>query len=153
MAIKPQRQLFIRLYMRDHNGARAARDAGYAPKNAGKQARVILGDPGVRAEVERLEQQLAEQADVDAQWVLAQSVEIVRSCMETVPETGRLVDAGNANRALDRIARYTGGFSEQVEHSGPEGRPIPFLAMVVKMTDEELIALHRRVLGDGSAGT
>lgn len=65
-----QRQ-FIREYLIDQNGAAAARRAGYSTKTAGAIGSVLLRDPIIRGEIERLLSDKLKQTELSADGVLA----------------------------------------------------------------------------------
>jgi len=71
-ALPPKRAAFAREYLRDLNGARAARDVGYAPKSASVEASRLLDNVDVQAEITRLRAVLAEQTDVTPEKIVAE---------------------------------------------------------------------------------
>ncbi len=71
-ALPPKRAALAREYLRDLNGARAARDAGYAAKSASVEASRLLGNPDVQAEIKRQRAILAEQTDVTPEKIVAE---------------------------------------------------------------------------------
>ena len=70
--LPPKRAAFAREYLRDLNGARAARAAGYAAKSASVEASRLLGNADVQAEITRQRAILAEQADVTPEKIVAE---------------------------------------------------------------------------------
>jgi phage terminase small subunit len=54
MALNRKQRLFVREYMKDRNATQAAIRSGYAKKNADVTGPRLLGNVGVRAEIDRL---------------------------------------------------------------------------------------------------
>lgn len=168
--LSPKRERFCREYVIDHNGTQAAIRAGYSEKTAGSQAERLLKKVEVQSRIAELEKDIAKTLEIDAQWVLRRSVELVERCMQRVPvtefdyenkevvqkidpETGMGIwsfDSRGANAALDRIARYTGGFSDRIDHT-TKGEKITG----EEYTDEEkaaiALALRKKRGGDDAA--
>jgi phage terminase small subunit len=120
-ALSAQRQAFVRALAAGSTQADAARTAGYASGRARQTAHELLRKPEVKAALDELVAPALEQARVDVGWVLDRSISIVEAGMrEEQGGSGRLVDSQGANRSLDRVAKYTGGFVErsEVEHHG-----------------------------------
>lgn len=132
------------------SGVDAAIRAGYTGTRSSLEvtASRLLRHPKVAAYIDRARGRAVERAEIDTAWVLQRSIELVARAMQAVPvldrkghETGEWqYDGPTANRALDRISRYTGGFAERTEISGPSGGPIPVevLAAFAQMGAAEL---------------
>lgn len=130
----PKRAAFVREYLIDLNGKQAAIRAGYSPKSADVQASCLLANPKVALAVQELKEERAEQAGVDARWVLDNLIEVSQRCMQKVPVMtfdpiekamvqvqdgeGRDVwqfDSKGANQALQLIGKHLGMFTEKID--------------------------------------
>lgn len=128
MAVTPRQQRFIDEYLVDLNATQAAIRAGYNAKNADVTGPRLLGNVGVRAEIERRQAARAEQSEISERWIIDRLRENVDRAMQAEPvrdregnETGVFVYAGNvANKALELIGKHRGMFVDRTEtkHSG-----------------------------------
>lgn len=66
----PKEERFIAEYLVDGNGTRAATAAGYAPKNAGHQAKELLRRPRIKAAVAKAMKEQQERTLITADKVL-----------------------------------------------------------------------------------
>jgi phage terminase small subunit len=160
MALTAKQQRFVAEYAVDLNATQAAIRAGYSPHTAKQQGSRLLTDVDVAAALVNIQQQavakvaeLVEERVIDTAWVLARSVEIVERCMQAVPvrdregnETGEWeFDASGANKALDRIAKHTGGFTEK--HEGEPDKHLHVHVMGQLSVDD----LRRLASGDAQS--
>lgn len=70
---------FVREYLRDYNGAAAARRAGYSARTSNNTAIKLLKDPVVIAMLREAEERLAEDVEIEASAFLQQSALIATS--------------------------------------------------------------------------
>jgi phage terminase small subunit len=137
VVLSPKRERFCQEYIKSHNGTQAAKNAGYSENSANEQAARLIAIDSIKDRIAQLEKPIAERLGLDTEWVLRNSKELVDRCMQKVPvmafdpvdremkqvideETGEGVwefDSNGANKALDRIAKHVGGFSEHVDHT------------------------------------
>lgn len=129
---KPQRSLtsrqarFVREYLVDSIGTKAAIRAGYSEHSAAQIAYELLQNPLVLARVEKLQDARAAALALKADDVLASLLEIRERCMTTeeVTEwnfakkcfegTGEYrFDSTGANRATELIGKHLGMFTEK----------------------------------------
>lgn len=66
-----KQERFVAEYLVDHNGAQAAKRAGYSAPNARNTAHELLNHPRIKAEIVRLKAERCEATKIDAAWVLA----------------------------------------------------------------------------------
>lgn len=71
----PKQRAFCREYVKDCNGTAAAKRAGYSARTANEQAAHLLAQADIRAEVQRLQAELAQAASVTVQTLLAEAEE------------------------------------------------------------------------------
>ena len=103
----------IALYSR---GDISIREAAERLKMNYTYAREILAKPDNLNKVEEKMEQRAAKAEVDALWVLKKYIHISEVCSKTYKSKGgpaKCVDPQAANKALEMIARHTGGFVEK----------------------------------------
>lgn len=68
--LNQRQQMFCINYIRDFNGARSARDAGYVPENASQAASQLLRNPSVREYIAELTEEKVRATKIDAFTVL-----------------------------------------------------------------------------------
>lgn len=68
--LTPKQQAFVAEYLRDLNGAAAARRAGYSERTANRMASENLSKPDVAAAIAAAQAERAERTKIDADWVL-----------------------------------------------------------------------------------
>ncbi|MGB0662796.1 MAG: terminase small subunit [Pontibacterium sp.] len=130
----PKRELFCAEYLAcDLNATRAAIEAGYAKKNADKEASRLMQFPEILQRIAELKAERIERTKIDADYVLNQAVKLHERCMQEVsPKTDRKGDAirddeGNpvfefnaagAAKALELVGKHVDvqAFKEKVEH-------------------------------------
>lgn len=130
MPLTPLQARFVAEYQKDQNGTQAAIRAGANPNSAHvsaskwlKTAKVVAALESVNATAIQHVQEAQQEAVASAQWIITESVRLYERCMQAEPlhdsdgmPTGEWkFDSGGANRALDRLARLHGEFSEKHE--------------------------------------
>jgi len=70
LPLNQRQQMFCINYIRDFNGARSARDAGYVPENASQAASQLLRNPTVREYIAVLTEEKVKATKIDAFTVL-----------------------------------------------------------------------------------
>jgi phage terminase small subunit len=119
--LSKKQQLFVKYYLVSLNSADAARKAKYSSKTAKEQGCRLLTNVHIKKAIEKEQDRLTEKIQIDQEWVLNKSVKIVTvGLAEKVSKNGDidLIDANNANKALDRIAKKVGGFRDQLDVTG-----------------------------------
>lgn len=80
----PQEQEFVREYVKDWNGTRSAKAAGYAHPSAGVTASHLLKKKGVKAALSAFIEKRNEKLEIDAAYVLRQAVKLHERCMQEI---------------------------------------------------------------------
>jgi hypothetical protein len=119
MQLTDKQRVFVEQFVTHHNGAQAARLAGYSEHSARKTASRLKADPEIAAEIAKRRAELAEKVGVTAQWMLERLKQNVERAMQIRAVTnGRGKTAGEfrydgavANRALELIAKHYGVFT------------------------------------------
>jgi len=93
VSLSKRQAAFVLEYGVDHNGAAAAKRAGYAPRTSRQQAWRLLQMPGVTAEIAKLDQERRTRLGVDSDWLIAEVVDTLELSKRGVPRTwqGELV--------------------------------------------------------------
>lgn len=110
--LPPKRQRFVEEYLIDSNGTQAAIRAGYARNSANEQAAQLLADLSVRAAVDAARAEVSQRLRVTTEDVARTAWDIASS--DETPPAARV-------SALALLGKYTGGFTDRVEHSGNVG--------------------------------
>lgn len=130
-----KQKMFCQEYIKDFNGTRAAIKAGYSKSSAKEIASENLTKPNIQEYLKKIMKKRADKLEIDQEYVLKNIVEVQQRCMQHKPvmvfdkiekeyvqvtdinEEGEEVgvytfDAGNANKSLDMLAKYTGFYEE-----------------------------------------
>ncbi len=109
--LTPKQKLFVEEYAKDFNGARAARDAGYAEQYADRQAHALIGNSRVAEIIEQNLEQHTERVHVDVQRIVDELVAIAfKDELDTNREATR-----DRLRAIELLGKYAGMFKDQIE--------------------------------------
>lgn len=168
MALTPKQQAFVREYLIDLNASQAYLRAGFKskPASARVQASRLLADPNIASAIEDAMAERGKRLDATADDVVREITRLalfdpavfkdVKSPQDVanLPEDARRAVVGWSwdrqgrftiklvkEGALEMLGRHFGIFKERVEHSGPNGGPIPVSA---QMSDAELMVIARR---------
>jgi len=153
--LSQQQQAFVVAYLELRNATQAAIRAGYSEHTADRQGSRLLKHQQIQQAVQQGNRTIHARAiakmaavpelqnaiDASESWIVAQAVTIVEAAMD--PE---VLDFRAAVSALTLLAKRHPAFAAKQEISGPGGGPIPLLAGVMNMTDEQLrgIVAERR---------
>jgi len=158
-----RQQAFVREYVRDLNGTKAAIRAGYSTKGASAKAAQLLANVNVRAAVKARQERRYEKVDIKADDVLRELRKIAfqdlsgvirvergsvyltdtavltedqMAAIESFEPTlhGVKVRLHSKEKALELLARHMGMLNDKIEHSGE-------LKVKHTMTDAELEAI------------
>jgi phage terminase small subunit len=137
--LKARREKFCQEYIKDSDGTQAAIRAGYKPKSAQVTASRLLSKAMIKARLEELTEPARRKYEIDTEWVVARSIEIVQRCTQAEPvldkdgnKTGEYkFDSRGANSALDRLSKFTGGFVDRHDHTTKDSK-------FMSMSDEQL---------------
>lgn len=145
-----KQRAFVREYVIDHNGTRAALAAGYAQSGAHVQANRLLNKANVQAEIAKAEAKHAEECGLSAKFVLDGLMRNFERAMQEVEVTDRegnglgefKYEGSVANKALELMGKHLGLWVERQEVSGPGGGPQQHVNMtaeeLAQMSDEDL---------------
>lgn len=113
--LTPQRKKFCREYVKDFNGTRSSIAAGYSINGAAVQASRLLNDVNVQGYLSKLVKKAAEKDGLSAESVIERINDLAKACAKIVD--GRPVDASNANRSLENLAKYLRLWTEKIDLS------------------------------------
>lgn len=110
---------FVEEYLVDFDGAAAVLRAGYNTKYANRLAHEMLAHPGIRAAIDQVTIERADQSVIKPDYVF-----------QKIKRTLEKAEADNNHtavlRACELLARATGMFIERREISGPDGSSIKY---------------------------
>ena len=128
--MNPKQELFASEYVVDHNAARAAIRAGYAPARAKQTGWRLLQQTDIRQAVGKLDSDRRRALGIDADWIAERLVAVHEKAFEGAPRTdkdgavrvevdGQLLDVfdwspSGAVRPLELLMRQL-GIGSQVE--------------------------------------
>jgi len=120
---------FARQYLVDLNAAQAAQRAGYSTRSARQVGHELLKD-------ERVQALMADEMGRRAARVQDSMDEVLRDLRRLGQKAESLCEFTAAIKAIELRGKHLGMFKDRLEHSGPEGGPIP-----VAVTRVELVPL------------
>lgn len=103
-----KQERFIQEYLVDHNGAAAARRAGYNPANAASIASRLLAQPEIRAACEQAAQEQAQRLGIRSDQVVEELKTIAFA--EGSDASGAQVKLASKLRALELLGKHLGLF-------------------------------------------
>lgn len=86
--LNDRQEMFCQEYVKDFNGARAARDAGYSEKTAAAKACELLKLPKIKRRIRFAKQELLDKIDVDRMWIASRMMRMLDTEMRDVAEWG-----------------------------------------------------------------
>ena len=104
-----QKALFCKEYIIDWNGTQAAIRADYSEKTAQEQSSRLLSSVIIQEELARLMSARNERLEVDADWVLKQSVESFKYNAQEVHDTDgnpKMINAASASKFLEMCGKH-----------------------------------------------
>lgn len=168
-----QQQAFVVARLAGENATQAALTAGYSPATAYSQGSRLNKRPEIQQAIQHGQQAmqnapaaaatvrhelaaavvLAAEIATEA-WIIDQAAEIVGIGMAAISvrdNKGRIIDGEYTSTnlpaavaALNLLAKRHPAFAVKQEHSGPGGGPIPLVAAIATMTDDQL----RRIVAE-----
>lgn len=87
MSLSKRQELFVLEYGIDHNGAAAAKRAGYSPKRTKQQAWRLLQMPTVTQAIAKIDQERRARLGIDRDWVIAEMVDTYEKSKRGAPRT------------------------------------------------------------------
>jgi phage terminase small subunit len=129
MALNDRQEAFALAYALSGNATEAALKVGYSAQTAYSQGCRLLKHVEVRAKIDQQRGEIADQAIVTVQWVLARLVAVYEKSFQGAPKVlsnGRLAfDAdgnpimewspGGANKALELIGKHLAMFTDRAD--------------------------------------
>ncbi len=137
--LTPKEYRFCQEWIKDCNGARSARDAGFGKSGARVQACRLLAKPNIAVRIADMQRRIAELAEIDATYVLTSIRETGERCLQHTEVTdhegngiGEFVfNAAGANKSFEMLGRHLELFTDKVKHG----------------TDETLATLMAKLMG------
>lgn len=125
---------FVREFPKDNNGKEAAIRAGYSKKYAKQQAYENLTKPYLKKMIEEKQEKLAEKAQVSAEFVINNFLEILnfnkqveeftQGDGENVRVKKKMIDAQAALKASELLGKHLGLFVEKLQLTGKDGKDL-----------------------------
>lgn len=112
MALPPKQKLFVQEYLKDKNGARAARAAGYSKRSAREQAVRLLSNASIKELVEAGMAKQLEKAEASAERTVKEIADLAYQKLNKL-EMKRF--SGNKIKALELLGKHFKVFTEVVE--------------------------------------
>ena len=107
-----KQKLFCKYYLRDFNGAKAARDAGYSKKTADRIADQNLGKLEIQKEIAKQVKEINQEAKVEAIDVVKELAKIgFIKAEDGVEGYSMEFDSKDKIKALEMLMRHTGAFN------------------------------------------
>lgn len=124
-----KQMMFCKEYLIDLNATQAAIRAGYSEKTANRIGHENLTKLDIQEYINELMQERSQKAEITAETVLNNIVDIIDRCMQKTPvmekidgewvETGEWkFDANNALKGNELLGKHLKLFTDKVEHSG-----------------------------------
>jgi phage terminase small subunit len=132
--LTPKQKAFAREYVKDGNGTQAAIKAGYSKNAAQEIAYENLRKPQIKEVIEAKQAILAEKAQVSAEFVINNFLEILnfnkqveeftQGDGENVRVKKKMIDAQAALKASELLGKHLGLFVEKLQVTGKDGKDL-----------------------------
>jgi phage terminase small subunit len=96
---------FIEEYLKSRNATQAALAAGYSQNGASSRGAILMRNPVVIEKINRQTRKVAERAQVDAEWVISQLMQVAGQ--EDVAQSTKV-------RALELLAKHLGMLEDKI---------------------------------------
>jgi phage terminase small subunit len=125
--LSPKHRKFVASILKGKTEAKAAIDAGYAPKGAHVTGCRLLKNVKISDALQKIDDKAEEKSVVDVTYVLSSLKDIADTCRQKVVIMGispdgkqieKIVDSAGANRALELLGKSLKMFVDKIEHSG-----------------------------------
>ena len=123
--LNAKQKLFCQEYIVDLNATQAAIRAGYSEKTACAIGTENLRKPNIAEFIQQLADERSKRVEVDADWVLAQAVDMFKTCKELGE---LLVACGNPAKGFLELAGKhckINAFKENLDHTSSDGSMTP----------------------------
>lgn len=140
-------------YLIDLNAKQAAIRTGYSAKTAEVQGSRLLSNAKVLAYIRSKQKALEKKTSVTIEWIIEQLVSVYEKSMQAQPvvdykgdPTGEYkFEANAANRSLELLGKHLGMFSDKLQLTGKDEKPLEVNVTNVKSRlFEKLIGLSQR---------
>ena len=118
--LNAKQKLFCQEYIVDLNATQAAIRAGYSEKTACAIGTENLRKPNIAEFIQQLADERSKRVEVDADWVLAQAVDMFKTCKE-------LGELNPAKGFLELAGKHCkiNAFKENLDHTSSDGSMTP----------------------------
>ncbi|RKY41397.1 MAG: terminase small subunit [Candidatus Makaraimicrobium thalassicum] len=113
--LTPKQQKFVAEYIIDSNATQAAIRAGYSKKTAYRTGCDNLSKPQIMQALTKALKKQELRTEITADYVLAKLKMNAEQCLKIHAETGKPVDAGAANKALELLGKTKKMFVDKLE--------------------------------------
>lgn len=142
-AVQHKREIFVREYVKDFNGTRAAAAAGYQANLANRQAYRLLQDPSVQAAVRSVLRGALKKVDASLERTMQEIARVAFSDVRDLfDESGKLRQPHELD---DNAAASISGIDVEVNKDGDR---VAKVRRVDKMAALTLLARHHKIVGD-----
>lgn len=114
--LTPKQEMFVREYLIDFNGTRAAIAAGYSKRSAKEIASENLTKPNIQAYITMLAKERADRIEITSDYVLGTIKETIAKCSD---EDG--YQPAYVLKGAELLGKYLKMFTDKVEHTGKDG--------------------------------
>jgi phage terminase small subunit len=132
--LTPKQKAFAREYVKEGNGTQAAIKAGYSKNTAQEIAYENLRKPQIKEVIEAKQAVLAEKAQVSAEFVINNFLEILnfnkqveeftQGDGENVRVKKKMIDAQAALKASELLGKHLGLFVDKLQVTGKDGKDL-----------------------------
>ncbi len=134
MNLTAKQEKFVLEYLIDHNGARAARDAGYSDKTARQIATENLSKPYIQAVIAAKRQEASGRLELRKEHVLAAHLEAINIARTQ----GQPMAMITGSREIGKLMGY---YSPQVIEVSMGSNEAALMARYEAMSDDELMTI------------
>jgi len=132
--LTPKQRAFAREYVKEGNATEAAKKAGYSKTAARQIGSENLSKPYIQEEIQEKQAVLAEKAQVSAEFVINNFLEILnfnkqveeftQNDGENVRVKKKMIDAQAALKASELLGKHLGLFVEKLQVTGKDGKDL-----------------------------
>jgi phage terminase small subunit len=118
--LEPRQELFVREYVKDYNGAKAALRAGYSKKTAAAQASRLLTKANVKSLLQEIQEEIKHFNRVTIQKIIAENSRIAFSDLKDYVKWGptgvKMLDHTNVDtRCVESVEIIPGAFGNKMK--------------------------------------